>query len=289
MRKVSSIVLLFLLIAMAVLAVTVPSSVESKTTAVAGLSIGLIVLSLVGERFKPFRRSWNTNRGDIVGDIGSFVGIFGVLDSALKLLTPLIAIAVFGDLLTSQSWVSLPVEVLMVTLLIELGAWVVHWLHHTQSTLWKLHAMHHSPERLYTLNNFRFHPLNHILNTVAIVFVPLLLGFSEESILMYTAISTPVLVLQHSNIDLEFGLLNRLVNTNEVHRWHHSTEAGHERCNLGRALTIWDQIFGTFVTPSPAGAPDRIGLTEHSKRHVPPVEEPLAQLLYPFQSNGANQ
>jgi len=33
-------------------------------------------------------------------------------------------------------------------LLIELGAYVSHRLHHQVSLLWRLHAMHHSPQRL---------------------------------------------------------------------------------------------------------------------------------------------
>ncbi len=285
MRNISSLAVLFVVTALAVAAVTTPDSFETKTTAVTALSLGMIVLSLVAERLRPFRRSWNQNRGDLTGDIGSLVGIFGVLDGALKLLGPVLAIAVFGDLATSQVGLSLPVEVIVVTLVIELGSWVTHWLHHTQPNLWKLHAMHHSTERLYTLNNFRFHPLNHILNAVSVVFVPLLLGFSEESILIYTAITTPVLVLQHSNIDFEFGWLNRLVNTNEVHRWHHSTEPEHRKVNLGRALTIWDQLFGTYVAPTPAGAPTDIGLMDYSKKRVPPAERTIAQLIYPFKGD----
>ncbi len=250
MRNISSLAALFVVTALAVAAVTTPDSFETKTTAVTGLSLGMIVLSLVAERLRPFRRSWNQNRGDLTGDIGSLVGIFGVLDGALKLLGPVLAIAVFGDLATSQVGLSLPVEVIVVTLVIELGSWGTHWLHHTQPNLWKLHAMHHSTERL--------------------------------SILIYTAITTPVLVLQHSNIDFEFGWLNRLVNTNEVHRWHHSTEPGHRKVNLGRALTIWDQLFGTYVAPAPAGAPTDIGLMDYSKKRVPPAERTIAQLIYPL-------
>ncbi len=284
MRKPSSIALLSALTLLAVVAVTTPATLEAKTTAVTVFSIAVIALSLLIERFKPFRRSWNTNNGDLSGDLASLTGIFGLLDGALRLLAPLAAIALFGDLTSNQFGVPLPVEILLVTFVIELGAWLVHWLHHTQTALWRTHAIHHSTERLYTLNNFRFHPINHIANALAIVFLPLVLGFSEESILIYTAISTPVLVLQHANIDLEFGQLNRVLNTNEVHRWHHSTADGHLVCNLGRALTIWDHAFGTYIAPIPASAPNEIGLTGYSKERVPPAKKFWAQLRYPFTS-----
>jgi len=137
-------------------------------------------------------------------------------------------------------------EIIAVTLLIELAAYLSHWIHHRYKPLWALHAMHHSVERLYTLNNFRFHPLNHVVNAFAIVVPPLLLGFSEASVLAYVALSMPVLIFQHANIDLRFGWLNYLFNTNELHRRHHSVKHADGAANLGRALTIWDQVFGTF-------------------------------------------
>ncbi len=254
-------------------------------SALALLTIGL---SLGLERIRPYERRWNQNRGDLNGDIASFALIFVVLDGLLKYLAPLLALALLGGTITSPVglWlreVPLWVEILAVTLLIELAAYLSHWVHHRSRHLWALHAMHHSIERLYTLNNFRFHPLNHMINAFAIVMPPLLLGFSEAAIFGYVVLTMPVLVLQHANVDFQFGWLNRLLNTNEVHRWHHSADSRHGGRNLGRALTVWDQLFGTFLDPQSARKTQiNLGLGDNNAMRFPDPGRLVAQWRYPF-------
>ena len=106
--------------------------------------------------------------------------------------------------------------------------------------------MHHSTTQLYTLNNFRFHPLNHIINHVAMIVPLAVAGISADAMLIYAALSLPILLLQHSNIDFDFGFLNQVLNTNDLHRWHHSAQPYEGTMNLGRALIIWDRLFGTY-------------------------------------------
>ena len=243
-------------------------------------TLALIGVSLAMERMYPLHRNWNADKGDTVGDIGSFVVVFGILDGALKWLSPFVILALLPDMgLTSQ--LPLLAQIAIATLLIELGAWVSHWAHHRFQPLWALHAMHHSTERLYTLNNFRFHPLNHIINYL-IMFVPLLaLGISKEAILGYTAFALPVLLFQHSNVGFKFGALSYLFNTNTVHRWHHSAALNEGMHNFGRAFVIWDHLFGTFYHPADEAEPDMIGLASGDPPY-PLANRTLKQLAWPF-------
>jgi len=264
---------------MAILLVLLWSHPDREALTACG-AIVLIIASLVLEKLRPFNTDWSQTLGaELAGDVGSFVLVFGVIDSALKWLTPFVILAI----LPQQGELSLPLwqQVVLVTLWIEFAGWASHWAHHKFKPLWALHAMHHSTEHLYTLNNFRFHPLNHIINHLAMMMPPLLVGFSADAILAYTALSLPVLLLQHSNVAFDFGVLNRILNTNDLHRWHHSTDPQEGVNNLGRALVIWDQVFGTYLRPNAKNQPAAIGLFAIS-RSFPAPSRFFAQLAWPF-------
>ena len=252
----------------------------AREALMAGAAIVLIALSLVLERVFPHDPTWaDVPREEVAGDIGSFVLIFGILDGVLKWLTPFALFAV----VPLQATLNLPLwqQTLLVFLWIEFAAWASHWAHHRYKPLWALHAMHHSTERLYTLNNFRFHPFNHVLNHLAMILPLLWIGVAVEAILVYTALTLPVLLFQHSNIAFDFGRLNMVLNTNDLHRWHHSAKPSEGMMNLGRALVLWDQVFGTYLRPSSSSSPSRIGLFSVS-RNFPPASKFLAQLAWPF-------
>lgn len=242
-------------------------------------TIALIGLSLALERLVPLHDDWNRDAGDTAGDIGSFVVVFGLVENALKYVSPFLILAVLPEIGMAAAW-PLWVQIVAATLLIELGAWVSHWAHHTYRPLWALHAMHHSTRRLYTLNNFRFHPFNHVINYL-VMFLPLLaLGISAEAILGYTALALPVLILQHSNVGFRFGALSYLLNTNTLHRWHHSTALKEGMHNFGRAFVIWDHVFGTYYNPAEDAQPGAVGLS--TREVYPQSNRTLKQLAWPF-------
>jgi sterol desaturase/sphingolipid hydroxylase (fatty acid hydroxylase superfamily) len=257
---------------------TLGNSMQEAYLTIATLAI--ISLSLVMERVFPLHGDWNVSQGDITGDIGSFVFVFGVLEGALKWLSPFVILALLPDFGLASSW-PLWTQIIIAMLLIEFGAWVSHWAHHTYKPLWALHAMHHSAERLYTLNNFRFHPLNHVINYL-IMFLPLLvLGISAEAILGYTALTLPVLMLQHSNVGFNFGFLSYLFNTNTLHRWHHSSAYKEGMHNFGRAFVLWDHLFGTYYNPAERDEPNTVGLGSGSAPY-PSSNRTFQQVLWPF-------
>lgn len=258
-------------------AATLGSDMQEAYLALA--TLGLIALSLGLERIWPQHRAWNQSHGDTVGDVASFVLIAGIMETVLKWGAPLLFLALFPAVAWASDW-PLLAQIIAAALLIELGAWVSHFLHHRWPRLWQLHAMHHSTERLYTLNNFRFHPFNYALNHVAAFIPPLLIGLSPEAVLGYVALSMPVLMFQHSNLRVSFGLANRVLNTNDLHRWHHSTKLDEGTRNLGRALVIWDHLFGTYFNPADRQEPDALGLSVGER--FPQARYWLRQLAWPF-------
>lgn len=230
-------------------------------------SVLTLLLASVLERYYPYRTRWNQPNGDRATDWASAATLVAVVEPLLKLLGTLALLAVYGHSgpgnTTSSVWLqSLPfaLQVVLAALFIEFGKYWAHRLHHRLAPLWWLHAMHHGSERLYALNNLRFHPLNHAINFALSMLPALLLGFPAEAILCYLAISQPVLMLQHANLGLRSGWANYVFSTNEVHRWHHSTESSEGDSNFGSAFVLWDQVFGTFRYTPAGNDPARVGL-----------------------------
>jgi sterol desaturase/sphingolipid hydroxylase (fatty acid hydroxylase superfamily) len=251
-----------------------------------GLFVSSLVISYILERYIPYQNAWNQSRDDTKED------------AAYAILTILIvplakAISVFLVLLVGH-WL-LPVQekaagqsgVVQLLEALLISGILPYWYHrisHTKSDfLWKIHAVHHSPERLYWLNAFRFHPLNAIINSFLSLFPLLLLGFSNETILLAGFINNYVAVLNHANIDFRLGIFNYVFNMNELHRWHHSNNMDEANSNYsGGVLIIWDLVFGTYYNPADRSiGQDEIGLAEESKRSFPQFSI-KRQFCYPF-------
>ncbi|KNZ32703.1 MAG: hypothetical protein AD742_09775 [Methylibium sp. NZG] len=216
----------------------------------------VLVAAAVLERVAPFRKAWNEPAGDTATDVVSTAVLLGLVDPLLKAVMPVLVVALLwasAEPNPALFGADLPfgLQVVLALLWLELAAYASHRWHHADRRLWWLHAMHHSSQRLYLLNGFRFHPLNRAINQ-ALGTLPLLwLGAPADVLLACLAITQPVLILQHANIDLRSGCLNRVFSSNEVHRWHHSSATHEAHSNFGSSLLVWDHVFGTY---KPAGA-----------------------------------
>lgn len=250
-------------------------------------SLLALFAGIIAERVMPYRADWNKNHADIQTDATSAVVLVAVIDPLLKLTAPIVVMAIYGWLnLNQTTWLNeLPLlgQIVVVTLLIELGRYWSHRLHHTVGPLWWLHAMHHSSQRLYVINTMRFNPLNYVLNFLLGAFPVLLMVPSPEAVLAYLALAQPVLMLQHANIDLKSGWLNYVFSSNELHRWHHSTETSKANSNYGNAIVLWDQLFGTFrIESAQDDSKPPVGLFESSK-HYPSNAGYFKQIASVFQ------
>lgn len=234
-------------------------------------SLLIVVAAAFAERQHAYRRDWNRDHGDLRTDITSAALLFAVFDPLLKWALPVLVVALAGPYLVNNGAAIFPTEwpflaqVLLATLLAEFSSYWSHRLHHRLPALWWLHALHHGSERLYWLNNFRIHPVNYAINYV-LGFAPLLLiGTPTDVVLGYLALTYPVLMLQHANLPLRSGWLNYVFSTNEVHRWHHADNARDGDWNFGRALIVWDMLFGTFRYSAQGNDPVAVGLYQPTR------------------------
>jgi len=141
----------------------------------------------------------------------------------------------------------------------ELPQYWLHRLQHEHEALWRFHATHHSAPRLYWLNAARFHPVDISLLYV-VGYLPLVaLGCPEVVIMLFTLFDAVFGMLQHSNIAMRLGPLNRLFSAAQPHRWHHSRTLVEANTNYGSNLIVWDLLFGTFFLPE-REPPEAIGI-----------------------------
>lgn len=149
---------------------------------------------------------------------------------------------------------SLPIWLQVITMILTVD-FFRYWFHrcsHANRVLWKLHKVHHSPNKLYTVNVGRFHLLDKAIQVLIDTVPFIMLGVSEIVISIYFLCYAVNGIFQHSNLSLRFGLLNYIISTSELHRWHHSVLMKEAQSNFGNTTIIWDLLFGSYYNPPDA-------------------------------------
>ena len=244
---------------------------------------GMLAIALV-ERLLPHRETWNRSHGDLRTD--ALHAIFSGLGTT-QLMRP---VAVYGGGLAAarlsqaiggtmwpDGW-PLVAQLGLALIVAELPQYWLHRWQHEHDWLWRFHAVHHSAPRLYFLNAARFHPLD--LGLLYLVgYLPLVaLGCPGDVILLFALFDGVFGMLQHCNVAVRLGPLNRIFSMAEPHRWHHSRTLVEANSNYGSNLIVWDLVFGTFFLPQDREPPTAIGIA--GMEHFPASY--LGQLAAPF-------
>lgn len=224
-------------------------------------------------------------RGELATDIISNSVVLAVNQGQNALVAGAFALA-SSSLLVRAGWLDphatlagLPFwpQVILSILVYDLLFYWAHRLAHTVPALWRFHAVHHCAHRVTFLNAYRVHPVDVLWRRFVPLLGLLLCGPSHDAFVAATVIGTVLATVTHLNIDLRHGWLNYLVGTNEIHRWHHSTV--HDEAKNFGAITLWDQLFGTFHYPRDRDMPARLGLAD--ERNFP-LHDYWRQLWWPF-------
>ena len=139
--------------------------------------------------------------------------------------------------------------------------WNIHNLLHRVPALWEFHKTHHSTEVMDWLSNWRFHWFE-IVVYQAILYLPAnLLGMSPTVTFGCAVISTTIGHFAHANLRWHIGPLKSLINSPEMHLWHHvHPDAGPVNKNFAISIALWDWLFHTAYAP--AQAPKRLGIID---------------------------
>jgi len=127
-----------------------------------------------------------------------------------------------------------------------------YWLHraqHAWSWWWALHAVHHSQRQMGRWSDNRNHWLDDFIGATLFALLGLLVGAEPAQFMALTLVTQTFESLQHANVRLHFGPLERLWVSPRFHRLHHAIGLGHEGAlkghNFGVLLPWWDQLFGS--------------------------------------------
>lgn len=245
------------------------------------VTIPFILLFAVLEHYFPEDKNWNTGRNDTLSDL---IRTFIVLPISSKLGELLIIsilyypISLLSDkfnfsLLSDQH---ILIKAAVTLIFCEFLYYWIHRLSHNSSFLWRFHSVHHGAERVYWGNSGRFHLIDGLLGNMAYFIPIIILGCDEKTIAIILTFSALSGTLEHVNIEFNSGILKYIFNTAEHHRWHHSKVISESNKNFGKALIIWDLIFGSFHFKKDK-KPNQIGVDQES---VP--NSFLKQSIYPF-------
>jgi sterol desaturase/sphingolipid hydroxylase (fatty acid hydroxylase superfamily) len=247
------------------------------------ITLPLLLTYLVIELTLPMERRWSMTWRNLLPDIFYIVlsgGSVGLLSAALAMVSITIAGQVDGP---ARDW-PLWAQVLVLFVVFEFMNYHIHrGMHELRGTvgrvLWHIHAAHHLPDRLYLLMHAVLHPFNSVLIQGLAIILPIwLMGYQPAAVLIFLVVNAFHGIISHFNVDLRLGLTNYIFVGPEVHRYHHSADMS-EAQNYGATLTIWDQIFGTFVY-RPGNAPRNLGTDP--KAGLPGYRHILAVLALPF-------
>ena len=215
--------------------------------------LGALAITLL-EFFIPYSQQWRPSAGEVKNDTLYMLLVQILLARLLAFAVALLLLRVAQDTQLSLEgvWVHdwpIGLQVIIMIIGAEFLRYWVHRLAHTWSPLWRLHAVHHSPDKLYWLNTGRFHPLEKTIQFLFDSLPFIIMGVSAEVLALYFVFYAINGFFQHSNINLRFGVLNYIISSAELHRWHHARDIDESGKNYGNNVIIWDLVFGSWFLP----------------------------------------
>ncbi|MBK9606194.1 MAG: sterol desaturase family protein [Betaproteobacteria bacterium] len=224
-------------------------------------TLGYYLLFLILERLLPAQR--NQPLRDIRFNV--FYLPFYVIGTAL-LAPPLTALVVgqlrarypqiFG-LIPVNSWVGEGLRWFVYLAIFDFAYYWFHRAQHTFAWLWPQHKLHHSDVSLNVTTSLRHHWLEEPLRVFAMT-LPMAILFDLTpafSAGLAFALSFWGFYI-HTNLNLHFGLFNRILCTPQVHRIHHSVRGEHQDRNFAAIFPVYDILFGTYVAPRRGDVPE---------------------------------
>jgi sterol desaturase/sphingolipid hydroxylase (fatty acid hydroxylase superfamily) len=180
----------------------------------------------------------------------------------------------------ANSIVGLPfvVRILLAVVVYDFVAFAVHVGIHRSDRLWAVHKVHHSSLQLDGLATTRTHMFEHLLRNVPAQATLFALGMSAPTVATTLVIYAAFALHGHSNLRVGGRWLELVFVTPRLHRLHHLPATTQK--NFGTVFTIWDRLFGRFVShdarPSErTGVPGEID--EYPQRFVAAFCQPMKE------------
>lgn len=226
-----------------------------------GVFLGLFTILALVEAYTPRRarrqsqpKRWMTNWG---------ITILNTLAlRALAYALPLLAVGAAIDaqaqgwgLLNALNWPSW-IEITLAVLIFDFFIWLQHLITHKVPLLWRLHRVHHADVDMDVTTAIRFHPVEIALSMLLKIGLVYAIGPAAIAVIIFEIMLNGTAMFNHANIRLPLhvdAIVRRVLVTPDMHRVHHSVHRSEHDSNYGFALSIWDQMFGTYIAQPAAG------------------------------------
>jgi sterol desaturase/sphingolipid hydroxylase (fatty acid hydroxylase superfamily) len=167
-------------------------------------------------------------------------------------------------------WLQAAVALLMA----EVWVYFVHRLAHRSNFLWKFHSVHHTLTEMTWSASSRQHPVDFLLIIVGANLPAMILGIDLRSITLFVILERLYTVLLHSNLNLDWGWVSKIVASPKLHSMHHMP-AGQGK-NYAGILSFLDVLGKTYEPPGRVNG--QLGNIEHGQRDDDPVGAEFAHL-----------
>ncbi len=145
--------------------------------------------------------------------------------------------------------------VLLGVMLLDLiGAYTAHWVEHKVKPLWMVHLVHHSDHNVDTTTANRHHPLESLIRYAFTLAGVVIVGAPIGIIMLYQSLSVVFSQFNHANIRLPKKVDNAIswfIVSPDMHKVHHHYQLPYTDSNYGNIFSIWDRLFGTYMSMDP--------------------------------------
>jgi len=125
--------------------------------------------------------------------------------------------------------------------------YAAHRALHRVPWLWRFHRIHHEATELRWLDAWRQHPLDFVVQGLAVGLPGALLGASLTDLVWVVLLRKLWTSFLHSDIRARFGPLEWVLATPAFHRVHHSADPAEYDRNFAGTFPFWDALFGTAM------------------------------------------
>lgn len=145
-------------------------------------------------------------------------------------------------------WLHALLAVLMMDFI---GAYLVHLIQHKVAWMWHFHKIHHTDKEVDATTALRHHPVESVFRVGALFIAIVAMGIPVWMVMLYQSLSAFMSQFNHANIHLPHWLdktLSWIIVSPDMHKVHHSRYQPETDSNYANIFSIWDRLFGTFVT-----------------------------------------
>ncbi len=145
--------------------------------------------------------------------------------------------------------IPLPLRVIAYYVVGDLSSYWMHRLTHTKY-LWRVHHFHHSITQMYWLAGVRGTVLQQFLSNLPyILWAPLVFDAPPSVFTGLLFLSILTNHWMHMNFTWRSNWLEYVLVTPRSHLIHHSASPEHYHANYGVVFSVWDRLFGTWISP----------------------------------------